>query len=622
MTEIFVLDSKTIDKIAAGEVVERPASVVKELVENAIDAKATNITVEIKDGGNTMIRVTDNGTGIEKSQIKRAFMRHATSKIQSVDDLLKIVSLGFRGEALSSIAAVSQIEFITKTKEDLIGIRYQIEGAREISLEEIGAPDGSTIIVRNLFYNTPARRKFLKSPVTETAYISDIMEHLALSIPEISFKFVVNGQTKFHTSGNKNLREVIYKIHGKEIINELIEIENHDENISLTGFIGKPVITKGNRSYENYFVNHRYIKSDVISKAIEESYKTFMMQHKYPFVILHLNINPEMIDINVHPAKMDIRFTNQNYFYDFITSSIYQRLKNIEMIPKVSAGNPVPIPNEPKESDVPVPKKEKLYYPEPFETNRIESVKIAENPVYKVIGETQALESKHLDEIHQNIIKANEHILVEKPSQINFFEEKLLTKEAMQKYNILGQIFDTYWLVAFSDKLFLIDQHAAHEKVLYERIMKKMQNREITSQSIMPPVIITLTGLAFATFEKNKDFFANIGYEIEDFGGNELAIRSVPTELFGANTSELFYSVLDELMQNKISDNPRIIEEKIASMSCKAAVKGNNSLVKEEIENLLEELMTLDNPYHCPHGRPTIISMTKYEIDKKFKRIL
>ena len=622
MTEIFVLDSKTIDKIAAGEVVERPASVVKELVENAIDAKSTNITVEIRDGGNTLIRVTDNGTGIEKSQIKRAFLRHATSKIQSVDDLLKIVSLGFRGEALSSIAAVSQIEFITKTKEELTGIRYQIEGAKEVALEEIGAPEGSTIIVRNLFYNTPARKKFLKSPITESAYISDIMEHLALSMPEISFKFVVNGQTKFHTSGNHNLREVIYKIHGKEIIDQLIEIESHDQNISLTGYIGKPVITKGNRSYENYFVNHRYIKSEIISKAIEESYKAFMMQHKYPFVILHLEINPEMIDINVHPAKMDIRFTNQNYFYDFITSSIYQRLKNIEMIPQVSAGNPVPVTDITEESPISIPKIEKLYYPEPFEVNRIEAVKIAESPSYKVIGDTHSSESKLLEEMHQNIIKANEHILVEKPSQVNFFEEKLLTKEAMQKYNILGQIFDTYWLVAFSDKLFLIDQHAAHEKVLYERIMNKMQNRQITSQNIMPPVVVTLSGLALAAYNKNKDFFTNIGFEIEDFGGNELAIRSIPTELFGANTSELFNSVLDELMQNKISDNPRIIEEKIASMSCKAAVKGNNSLVKEELQNLLEELMTLDNPYHCPHGRPTIISMTKYEIDKKFKRIL
>ena len=632
MAKIRLLDHNTIDKIAAGEVVEKPASVVKELVENAIDAGATALTIEIKNGGIDYIRITDNGAGIEKSDIKNAFLRHATSKIENADDLQYVTTLGFRGEALSSISAVGKVELITKTKDSLLGTRYVVEGAREIEFSDVGAPNGTTIIVRNLFYNVPARRKFLNSPITEGGYIADLVEHIALSKPHISFKFINGRDVKFHTSGNNDLREIVYRIYGKDTADALISIDYTTERMHLTGYLGKPVLNRASRGFENYFLNGRYIKSKVISGAIEEGYKEFLMQHKFPFTVLHIETKPEQVDVNVHPTKMDVRITGEKEFYEDIRLAVYNALKESELIPEVALTEE---------------KQEKFLYdtaiPEPFEAKRIENMRVCEeNAKYSensrkygnLQEKLQKWEENHILEEDiakilvqnekkpsNNIIKARDHIIVEKPIQMNLFEEKLLTKEAKEEYEILGQIFDTYWLVAFKDKLYIIDQHAAHEKVKYEEYMKKFESKELISQTLNPPIIVSLSAKEETVLKANWDVFSSLGFNIEEFGGNEYAIRCVPMDLYGQNEQGLFVSVLDELCEDD-NKGSLTIEQKIASMACKAAVKGNNRLSAKEMEALIDQLLELENPYNCPHGRPTIISMSKYEIEKKFKRIV
>ncbi|MDD3367788.1 MAG: DNA mismatch repair endonuclease MutL [Lachnospiraceae bacterium] len=633
MAEIHVLDHDTIDKIAAGEVVERPSSVVKELVENAVDAGAGAITVEIKSGGIEFIRVTDDGCGIEKTEIQKAFMRHATSKIKTVDDLTQIASFGFRGEALSSISAVSKIELITKTKDSLTGVRFCIEGTVAEEPEEIGAPDGTTIIMRNLFFNTPVRRKFLKQPQTEGGYIADLMEHLALGNPNVSFKFVNNNQVRFHTSGNGDLREIIYRIYGKDIAFALIPLESEVAGIKVTGFLGKPEIDRSNRNFENYFVNDRFIKSDVISRAIEEGYKEYLMQHKYPFCVLHFIVDTEMLDVNVHPTKMDIRIHDSSYFYDFVVSSVRAALRVREMIPDVYLDDQDTRRDEVNRHVDPVQE-----VPEPFEANRAAKLQTSEhetyvkdvfraNPVWtRVVGEDV---SRTLGEpsgqvnTPSGIIKARDAVIVEKPTQMNFFEEHILTEEAREHYRILGQVFDTYWLIAFQDKLYFVDQHAAHEKVKYERFMKRFHEKEIMSQSLNPPIIVNLTGKEEIALKEYMETFREMGFEIEEFGGSSYAVRAVPVDLFGCDEKELFTDVLDELVEeNPRAGKDQIMHAKIASMACKAAVKGNTPFSFTEMNALIDELLTLENPYNCPHGRPTIISMTKYELEKKFKRIV
>ncbi len=626
MPVIELLSQSTIDKIAAGEVVERPLSVVKELTENAIDAGADAITVEIKEGGISLVRVTDNGCGIEKEQIKRAFLRHATSKITSIDDLHSVKSLGFRGEALSSIAAVAQVELLTKTKEELIGIRYSIAGGREEELQEVGVPNGTTFLVRNLFYNTPARKKFLKQPQTEGGYISDLMEHMALSHPDISIKFIQNGQIRFHTSGNGDLKEIIYRIYGRDIAGALIPFELENENFQVRGFLGKPELNRSNRNFETYFVNGRYIKNDIITKAVEEGYRTSMMQHKFPFFVLHFMIAPERIDVNVHPAKMEIRLSCGSEIYDALSKEIQDALRKREMIPDIKL-------TEERENRAAAPART----PEPFEIRRSAMMLQESTPEYesaaqhetpaayeggRIIGNEKKACQNRGDDFRSNIIKAGEHILVEKAAQLDLFEEKFLTKEARAEYRILGQIFDTYWLIAFSDKLFIIDQHAAHEKVKYERLMKELSEHAVTSQMLNPPVVIQLTSIEEGILQEYLSFFHDLGFEIEDFGGNAYAVRSMPADLYGCDEKELFTDILDELTDNAMRGAPEVIRQKLASMACKSAVKGNHKLDVREAEALLDELLALDDPYHCPHGRPTIISMSKYEIEKKFKRIV
>lgn len=634
MPVIHLLSQNTIDKIAAGEVVERPLSVVKELTENAIDAGAAAITVEIKDGGISLIRVTDNGCGIEKEQVRKAFLRHATSKITSIEDLDYVKSLGFRGEALSSIAAVAQVEVITKIKEDLTGVRFQIAGGCEEELEEVGAPDGTTFLVHNLFFNTPVRKKFLKQPQTEGSYVADMMEHLALSRPDIAIKFIQNGQIKFHTSGNGNLKEVIYRIYGKDVTGALLPFTYEDNGLSISGFLGKPELNRSNRNFETYFVNGRYVRNDILTKAVEEGYKAYLMQHKFPFFVLHFTMAPDMLDVNVHPAKMEIRLIRGSELYEQISKAVAVKLGERELIPDIKLTEEE---KEPKQ----VPKT-----PEPFEIRRSAMVmeergeyrtaaatkelprepkagellqKVAQN---RVIGNENAVDIAGNEGIHANVIKAKDHILVEKPSQLNLFEEKFLTKEAKNEYRILGQIFDTYWLVAFKDKLFIVDQHAAHEKVKYERLVKELEEKKISSQMLNPPVILTLSGREETLVFEYRSYFKELGFEIEDFGGSSVAVRSMPVDLYGCDEKEFFTDILDELSENEAKGTPAVILHKLASMACKSAVKGNNKLDQKEMETLLEELFTLDNPYHCPHGRPTIISMSKYEIEKKFKRII
>ncbi len=634
MAQITVLDSGTIDKIAAGEVVNRPENAVKELVENAIDSGADAVTVEIKEGGISFIRVTDNGAGIEKSQVPKAFLRHATSKIKTVEDLLCIASLGFRGEALSSIAAVSQAELITKTPDDLTGIRYVIEGGAEKKMEEIGAPAGTTVIVRNLFYNTPARKKFLKTAQTEGSYISDLMERMALSKPDIAFQYIQNGQTKFHTSGNGSLKEIIYRIYGRDIAAELLEINAQGESASLYGYIGRPAINRANRAFENYFVNGRYIKSDIIGKALEEGYQGYLMKHKYPFAVLHFKIPQEYLDVNVHPGKTEIRFTRQNILYDFILRAVSGTLAAKSAIPEVSPGAPE---KKARTQDI-VSMQKKA--PEPFEAVRLQAHKVAETAEYsvslpkmqdilqnppppKIFGTEVSEEPTKKDSLHANATKGSGHILVEKPVQMAMFEEKKLAGGEIADYHILGQVFDTYWLVALLDRLFIIDQHAAHEKVKYEALLKQLKAREtIDRQMLEPPLVVSLSAKEEAVCLEYAQYFQDLGFTVEPFGEGAYAVRSVPAELFDCAYKQLFTDILDELLEKPVHGIPGLIAEKLASIACKAAVKGRQALSQEEAKALIASLLTLENPYHCPHGRPTIISMSKYEIEKKFKRIV
>lgn len=643
MPNIAILNQETIDKIAAGEVVERPCSVVKELVENAIDAGSTAITVEIKEGGISFIRITDNGCGIERDQVAVAFYRHSTSKIRSAEDLLTVKSLGFRGEALSSISAVARVELITKTYDELTGTRYVIEGSKELSNEEIGAPDGTTFIVKDLFYNVPARRKFLKTAQTEGSYISDMVEKLALSHPDISFKFINNNQTKLHTSGNGNRKDIIYHIFGREISSSLLEVKHECEYFKVEGFIGKPVITRGNRNYENYFINGRYVKSNILSRAIEEAYKSFLMQHQYPFTVLYFTFFSEL-DVNVHPTKMELRFDNNNEIYVELCDTIYAILSHKEMIPEV------PVDSTPAPKKIVHEYKEPI--PEPFEKRRINEVRASESRSVYGQSVTSAAKAPAVNEqLTDNTSKlqtakasasalvagtgnsvelAPETSTAYEPAQVvtgtqqtlGDYDKVFLTESSKKQFSIIGQLFKTYWLIEFEDKLYIIDQHAAHEKVLYEKTMARLANKDFTSQRISPPIVMTLDARESEMLEKYRPQIEQFGYEVEHFGGKEYMISAIPDNLFNIDMKDLFIEMLDDFSNATGRQTPDIITEKVASMSCKAAVKGNDKLTLPEINKLIDELLSLDNPYNCPHGRPTIISMSKYEIEKKFKRIV
>ena len=651
MPEITLLNQETIDKIAAGEVVERPSSVVKELVENALDAKATAITVEIKEGGISFVRITDNGCGISRREVPTAFLRHSTSKIKCVEDLFSITSLGFRGEALSSISAVAQVELITKTYDELTGTRYVIEGSKERENEEIGAPEGTTFIVRNLFYNTPARRKFLKTAQTEGGYISDLMERLALSHPSVSFKFIQNGQTKLHTSGNSNQKDLIYHIYGRDITSSLIAVEEENELFSVSGYIGKPIVSRGNRNYESYFVNGRYVKSALLSKAIEDGYKGYLMQRQYPFCVLYFTVNSEFIDVNVHPTKMELRFDKNEEIYDALHKMISSALSHKEFIPEV------PVQEEKKKEE----RRETFgKTPEPFELRRLNEVREAisadspyepkypqrthaggalaaqRQPNKSSSNAALSLFEKLSGENHIPITQKQSAAIETEKSDFTTVKEKttyeqqnlsdlapcFLSEEARKKHRIIGQLFDTYWLVEYEEKLFLIDQHAAHEKVLYEKTMKALSQKSFASQALSPPIILTLSSEEAGMLQKYQEPIRSFGYEIEPFGGKEYAITAMPADFSDIDMKAMFIELLHDFASLSGTAAPALITEKVASMSCKAAVKGSNRFSREEAEHLIDELLQLENPYQCPHGRPTIIAMTKYELEKKFKRIV
>ena len=648
MANIQVLDQITIDKIAAGEVIERPSSIVKELVENAIDAKATAVTVEIKEGGISFIRITDNGCGIPKEEVPLAFLRHSTSKIRCVEDLSGISSLGFRGEALSSIAAISQVELITKTRESEFGTKYVIEGGQEKSLEDAGAPDGTTFLIHQIFYNTPARRKFLKTPMTEASHVNELMIRLALSHPEVSIQFINNGQKKLHTSGNGKLKDVIYHVFGRDIANNLLEVDERIDGIHLTGFIGKPLVSRGNRNYENYYINGRYVKSNIIAKSIEDAYKDFTMQHKYPFTVLHFKMDGQDLDVNVHPTKMELRFSNQQEVYNFVYHALKNALTEKELIPRVelpeakevpkipepSIEKPMSLPNQRPSLEKPEIKDEAYFMKKMRE--RVESYH-KQHSQAEVKDRTQIhREPMQIDRIREAANYARAQAKVEKSinppkkvessmesTQLNFFEEKLLSKKSMKEYKLIGQVFETYWLVEFQDQLYIIDQHAAHERILYEKTLRGMKDRNYTSQYLSPPIVLNLSMQEAELLRTHMDLFVGIGFEIEEFGGDSYAIRAVPDNLFSIAKKELLIEMLDNLSEEITSkEAPDMIAEKIASMSCKAAVKGNSRLSAAEVDTLIGELLELENPYHCPHGRPTIIAMTKRELEKKFKRIV
>ena len=668
MPEIQLLDQATINQIAAGEVIDRPSSVVKELLENAIDAKATAITVEIKDGGISFIRITDNGCGIEKDQVRKAFLRHATSKLHKIDDLLDIGSLGFRGEALSSIAAIAQVELISKPPEAMLGISYQIEDGEEKSLTQIGAPDGTTILVRNLFYHVPARKKFLKTAATEGNYINQLMENMAMLRPDISMRFINGGQNKLYTSGNGRLKDLIYTIYGREISSNVLEISYECPLFAVTGYIGKPIISRGNRTFENYYINGRFVKSRLIAAAIEQAYKPFMMQHRYPFTVLHIKIKPELIDVNVHPAKMEVRFQQENEIYELLAGAIENTLRGKEFIPDVSDDG---------KAEKKVQEKQKL--PEPFEQRRLQAMKeiIPPPPAEHKTQNEQKPSAEHKTQSEQKLPRNEEQPKVssklsepvceykaekkqtikdsdskwesasgihkrigqdvsqtvnqmptqpeqklEKPEQQTLFTEPLLSEKARIHHRLIGQLFDTYWLIQYGNQLYIMDQHAAHEKVNYERLMEAYRKKERITQFVSPPMVISLTRAEEAILEEFKSEFERIGFTIEPYGGREYAISEIPANLYGINEKELFLEMLSDLEDRGSMQPSELIASKLASMSCKAAIKGGQKISFQEADALVSQLLTLENPYACPHGRPTIITMTKYELEKKFKRIV
>lgn len=668
MPEIQLLDQATINQIAAGEVIDRPSSVVKELLENAIDAKATAITVEIKDGGISFIRITDNGCGIEKDQVRKAFLRHATSKLHKIDDLLDIGSLGFRGEALSSIAAIAQVELISKPPEAMLGISYQIEDGEEKSLTQIGAPDGTTILVRNLFYHVPARKKFLKTAATEGNYINQLMENMAMLRPDISMRFINGGQNKLYTSGNGRLKDLIYTIYGREISSNVLEINYECPLFAVTGYIGKPIISRGNRTFENYYINGRFVKSRLIAAAIEQAYKPFMMQHRYPFTVLHIKIKPELIDVNVHPAKMEVRFQQENEIYELLAGAIENTLRGKEFIPDVSDDG---------KAEKKVQEKQKL--PEPFEQRRLQAMKeiIPPPPAEHKTQNEQKPSAEHKTQSEQKLPRNEEQPKVssklsepvceykaekkqtikdsdskwesasgihkrigqdvsqtvnqmptqpeqklEKPEQQTLFTEPLLSEKARIHHRLIGQLFDTYWLIQYGNQLYIMDQHAAHEKVNYERLMEAYRKKERITQFVSPPMVISLTRAEEAILEEFKSEFERIGFTIEPYGGREYAISEIPANLYGINEKDLFLEMLSDLEDRGSMQPSELIASKLASMSCKAAIKGGQKISFKEADALVSQLLTLENPYACPHGRPTIITMTKYELEKKFKRIV
>ena len=708
MGKIQVLDNNTIDQIAAGEVVERPASVVKELTENAIDAGADAITVEIKNGGIEFIRVTDNGCGIAKEDMETAFLRHATSKIRSIEDLRNVSSMGFRGEALASIASVSKVTMITKTKDSLMGYRLEVDGGDAGQVTEVGAPGGTTIIAAHLFYNVPVRRKFLKSATTEGNVITELMEHLALSRPDISFKLVSNWRNVFYTSGSGDLHNVIYRIYGRDMAKETIAIDYECDGVVIDGYLGTPAVNRPNRNFENYFLNNRYIKNDIVARGLEDGYKGYTMQHKFPFCVLHIDMPAGDVDVNVHPGKMDVRFKDREGMYEHIAKAVAAALHDHEMIPEAEIGR-----------DRKLYRPEVAEAPEPYEAGRrseFKDMNIAEesdsdtasatdsmataNQLSGIVSDTaetavsDILTSSDIsatcndsrssqtektsgltEDREQNDIEASpkltkdnrdiftvdfsddEDVVLQdfskeraadenykntsaaadsrnkttedkNPVYHNAVQLEILPKErvisanARKRYELIGPAFNTYWMFTYDGKLYFADQHAAHEKVNYERLIKKYKEREIYKQQLNPPIIVNLSGEEREVLEKFKGYFDELGFEVNNFGGMDYSLNTVPLELYRKDAKTFFMEILNDLCLRGVRETPDIINKIMASVACKSAVKGGDVISREEMDKILDELLTLENPYHCPHGRPTVFSISRTELEKKFKRIV
>ena len=689
MPHIQVLDQITIDKIAAGEVIERPASIVKELVENAIDAKATSVTVEIKDGGISFIRVTDNGCGIEADEVRCAFLRHSTSKIRTAEELVSIHSLGFRGEALSSIAAVTRTEVITKTEEGQSGIKYVIEGGKETALEETGAPNGTTFLIHQLFYNIPARRKFLKTPVTEAGHVQDLLIHLALSHPEVSFLFINNGQEKLRTSGNGKLKDVIYNVYGREVTSNLLELDYKKDGLSISGFLGKPVITRGNRNFENFFVNGRYVKSAMLSKSLEDAYKDFTMQHKFPFAVLHFQVEGDLIDVNVHPTKMELRFQRQQEVYNTMYEAVHRRLLEPELIQTATVPDPADAAQKKKESPFllkpksientkydPIEKiREKMQEREPEQVREKAQETKPEQVREKVQDEEQGQARKQTSAIEadkESVLQSepqihDEDYFIRKmrervkayhersssaevldrgeiyrpqqqaerireaaayrakeadktPKQMDLFEENFLKREVKAEYTLIGQVFDTYWLVQFQDSLYIIDQHAAHERILYEKMMREI-DAGTGSQVLMVAQVVHVTPQDAVKIEAYREDIRAAGFDIEPFGDDAYQIRAVPNVLGIPQTKSAFLDMVDRLGELRVLSTAQKRRDAILQMACKKAVKGGDKLTMEEIKPLLADMLRTNAPPTCPHGRPLVVVLERTEIEKRFRRI-
>lgn len=707
--KIHLLSQECINQIAAGEVVERPGSIVKELVENALDAKATAISIEIKGGGISFLRVSDNGEGIFSEDLERAFMPHATSKIQNPKDLEEILSFGFRGEALASIASVAKVECISKRQEDFLAHRILVEGGSFSPIEEVGGMDGTSILVRDLFYNVPARKKFLLSESTEASRVEEMVEKLALANPGISFHFVKDGKSRFQTVGGGKLSDVVFGIYGKAFAKDSLEIKESYYPSSLTGLatlhieglLGKPSLTRSNRQYEIFFVNGRFVRDSLLSRALEDAYKPFLMQHKFPFAIVFLHLSPNLVDVNVHPQKLEVRFQNREKIYqalfdcvsktlskadliDHSPLSLFQKEKEEKSTAFLSPSSqlwekkeeqketPDEFRNDQKDksieliSEIREQKKEKAEMVQgysigedsenvsenfseissekaQFRTEATEKTPFsAETPelnqqkdetgeeklVYEELDLTKGirLEEEKASEKEENTVPKEEQFFTESeklPSaeQESLFSPSFFSEEGEKEFRLIGQVFQTYWLIEFQKELFIMDQHAAHEKVNFEKMRKKTLEKPGISQGILPKTMI-FNAKEEELYEKTKDYFTHLGYRIRKEEDKRYLLEGIPADFPSLDAEMLFHEILDALAEEGNLSEAESVYNKIASMACKASVKGNQLLSFQEAEALVQKLFTLENPYACPHGRPTIVAFKKQDLEKMFKRIV
>ena len=605
---INILDENTINKIAAGEVIENPASVVKELIENAIDANAKNIVIEIKDGGCQLIKITDDGDGFLKDDIELAFINHATSKIKDINDLFDINSFGFRGEALASIAAIANVNLITKSRnsKDLQGYSFSIRFGKDSGLVDAASNYGSTIEINDLFGNVPVRKKFLKSPAKEAAYINDVVTKCAISRPDIAFELYIDDKLKFSSNGNSNLEEIIYSLYGKDIYSNLVKVRDNVKGIQVNGLIAKPIVARNSKNDIIYFVNNRYIKSSIIQKAIENAYEGYLMQHKYPLVILNISISNDLVDINVHPKKLEVRFSDNDIVYYAVFNTIRNKLSSTDLIPEIKLSddddnysNQLPYENT----------------SEKVENNN--SKDIDELPKLSDILKYKVNEGLNVNNF-LNKLSSNTDIRINQKIEESSFIEKTFQNDSVY----IGQIFKTYLLFEFDDKLYIVDQHAAHEKINFEKIMKMYSDGKTLSQKIFPSIVIRLTPLQFEEVTEHLTDFSKAGFEIELFGDNDIKVEAVPFQIINIANKELLYDMIEGFVDSKNKEQYGSIVEKIASIACKKSIKANHIVSEIEARELIKELFRLDNPYNCPHGRPTIISLTKSDFEKNFGRII